>query len=404
LQLRDARPAPPDQILYGSPKMAVLTRFVATRPPYVMTQAHSLDWLARAHAHAEAQLTGLDVAGRDAFADKMARLLGRVACSTDRIATRGSVLPDFTTSDRYGGVPNLLYDDPRADLAAPAHPHGRGVATRLQLYARAVDAYFARHYAGDEAPDDLIHVTCTGYVSPSGAQKVVAALGWGERTRVTHAYHMGCYAALPAVRIAAGFNANGSQRVDIVHTELCSLHLDPSDHRLEQLVVQSLFADGLIRYSLIDDDAGPGLRPLAACEVVIADSADSMRWVPSEWGMQMTLARDVPEQIAEALRGVVTELYRRGGFGIDAIKHSVFAVHPGGPKIIDRVREVLELTPAQVATSCDVLRDHGNMSSASLPHIWMRLLADPRVPSGTLIPSLAFGPGLTVSGALLEKQ
>jgi predicted naringenin-chalcone synthase len=384
--------------------MAVLTRFVATRPPYVMAQAHSLDWLAQAHAHSEAQLTGLDAAGRAAFADKMARLLGRVACSTDRIATRASVLPDFTTCDR-DAVPSLLYDDPRAIEDGPVHPHGRGVALRMQLYARVVDAYFARQYAGNRAaPDDLIHVTCTGYVSPSGAQKVVSAHGWGERTRVTHAYHMGCYAALPAMRIAAGFLANGSQQVDIVHTELCSLHLDPSDHRLEQLVVQSLFGDGLIRYSLIDDDDEPGLRPLSACEVVVADSADAMQWIPSEWGMQMTLARDVPDRIAGALRWIVTELYRRGGFGIDAMKQSVFAVHPGGPRIIDRVRDVLELDPAQVRTSCEVLRDYGNMSSATLPHVWMRLLADPRVPSGTLIPSLAFGPGLTVSGALLEKR
>jgi predicted naringenin-chalcone synthase len=370
-----------------------------------MTQAHSLDWLARAHAHSEAQLRGLDAAERAEFADKMARLLGKVASQSDSIATRASVLPDFTTVDRDGGVPNLLYDDPGAAAAAPGYPHGRGLATRIQLYARAVDAYFARQYGGDRAaPDDLIHVTCTGYVSPSGAQKVVAAHGWGERTRVTHAYHMGCYAALPAMRIAAGFLANGSEQVDIVHTELCSLYLDPSDHRLEQLVAQTLFADGFIRYSVIDDDDGPGLRPLAACEVVVADSADSMRWIPSEWGMQMTLARDVPERIAAALRGFVIELYRRAGFGIDALRRSVFAVHPGGPKIIDRVRQVLELDAAQVRTSCEVLRDHGNMSSATVPHIWMRLLADRRVPSGTLIPSIAFGPGLTVSGALLEKQ
>ena len=60
---------------------------------------------------------------------------------------------------------------------------------------------------------------------------------------------MGCYAALSAVRIAAGFVPNASRRVDIVHTELCSLHLDPADRRLEQLIVQSLFADGMIRYS-----------------------------------------------------------------------------------------------------------------------------------------------------------
>jgi len=381
--------------------MALLTRFTATRPRHVVSQQQALDWLARAHAGAHAMLEGLDAAGRDRFARKIARLLDRVGCTPDRIATRASVLPDFAPADREEPV---LYDTARSD-PPPAHPRGRGATARLDVFTRAVDDYFAAEYSAErEAPDDLIHVTCTGYVSPSGAQKVVAARGWGARTRVTHAYHMGCYAALPAVRIAAGFTASGARRVDIVHTELCTLHLDPSDHRLEQLVVQSLFADGLIRYSLLADDAGPGLRLIAANEVIVPETAHAMRWVPSEWGMQMTLSREVPDRIAAALRGFVAELYRRGGHGLDAIKHTVFAVHPGGPKIIDRVRDVLELSEPQVATSRGVLRDCGNMSSATLPHVWMRLLDDPRVANGTLVVSLAFGPGLTVCGALLEKR
>jgi predicted naringenin-chalcone synthase len=66
------------------------------------------------------------------------------------------------------------------------------------------------------------------------------------------------------------------------------------------------------------------------------------------------------------------------------------------------VREVLELSPAQVRTSLDVLHDHGNMSSATLPHVWMVL--DQTLAPGTLVASLAFGPGLTVCGALFEKR
>jgi len=368
-----------------------------------MTQAHSLDWLARAHAQSEAAARKLSPAERDAFAEKMLRLLQRVGCTPEQIATRSSVIPDFVTCESDGSGLNMLYDDPCAP--APRFPHGRGVASRIELYQRVVDAYFARQYAPDaEPPDDLIHVTCTGYVSPSGPQRMVAANGWGGRTRVTHAYHMGCYAAMPAMRIAAGFICSGSEQVDIVHTELCSLHLDPSDHRLEQLVVQSLFGDGLIRYSMRVSDDGPGLCPLAACEVVVPDSADSMQCVPTEWGMQMTLARDVPEQISGSLRGFVTELYRRAGLGLDAMKRSVFAIHPGGPKLIEQIGQLLELAPGQYQTSLDVLRDHGNMSSATLPHMWMRMLDDRRIPAGTLIPSLAFGPGLTICGALLEKR
>src|SRR5262249_2307540 len=150
-----------------------------------------------------------------------ARILDRVACAPDKIAMRASVLPDFTTCERDGTPLHLLYDDPAGEVAR--HPHGRGVAMRMQLYSAAVNAYLASEYEREEPPDDLIHVTCTGYVSPSAAQNLVATRGWGARTRVTHAYHMGCYAALPALRIAAGFVASGSVRADVVHTELCSL-------------------------------------------------------------------------------------------------------------------------------------------------------------------------------------
>jgi predicted naringenin-chalcone synthase len=129
-----------------------------------------------------------------------------------------------------------------------------------------------------------------------------------------------------------------------------------------------------------------------------------MRWVVGNHGMHMTLARDVPERIAAVLRVFIAELFRRGGIALGSIGACTFAVHPGGPRIIDGVRDVLELDDAQVQASRDVLRDHGNMSSATLPHIWMRLAGDPLIPRGTLIPSLAFGPGLTICGAILEKR
>lgn len=371
-----------------------LAGFVATRPQFEIEQSRSLAWLAAAHAEAEATLGRLDDRERRKFETKISRVLERCACPPSKIARRGHSVPDV---ERVGFLTNELYDLPRA-------PHGRSTAFRMKMFADRVGEYFTTTYEIErEPPDDLIHVTCTGYVSPSGAQRLVAQRGWGSLTRVTHAYHMGCYAALPAIRMAAGFSAIGARRVDIVHTELCSLHLDPADHSVEQLVVQSLFADGFIRYSMLPD-AGPGLRLVTAYEVVIPDSADSMAWRISDHGLQMTLSRDVPDRIASSLRGFVVDLFKRGGLDLDDMKRCVFAVHPGGPKIIDRVRDVLELEDRQVMASRGVLRDYGNMSSATLPHIWMRILSDRDIPRGTLIPSLAFGPGLTVCGALLEKQ
>jgi predicted naringenin-chalcone synthase len=71
--------------------------------------------------------------------------------------------------------------------------------------------------------------------------------------------------------------------------------------------------------------------------------------------------------------------------------------------VIDVMQQALELTDAQVAASRGVLLRYGNMSSATLPHIWMKLVEDADVPLGAPIVSLAFGPGLTVAAALMVK-
>ena len=383
--------------------MLMLTDFSPQRPQHQIAQARALEWLTEIHAASEAQLNALTDSERHTFATRFSKLVERCACGPEKIGTRGHVTADLGASEALD-----LYDVHR-------YPRGKGSGARSQAFAEIVDAYFEREFSADTvAPRELIHVTCTGYVAPSGAQRMVANKGWGALTHVTHAYHMGCYAAFPAVRIAAGhFGTPASlrtapsaeRRVDIVHTELCTLHLDPSDHSAEQCVVQSLFADGFMRYSLRDTAAGHGLELLALSEQILPESADCMGWSVGDFGMHMTLTRDVPERIAQALRGFVSDLFAKSSLDLGAqLRHCVVAVHPGGPKIIDRVREILELEQAQVQASCDVLFEYGNMSSATLPHVWHRILSDESVQPGTTILSLAFGPGLSVCGGLFRKH
>ena len=288
-------------------------------------------------------------------------------------------------------------------------PSGAPCGERTRFYQEISHRVFDRYYGeAADPPDVLIHVTCTGYASPSGAQRIVAMRDWGRTTEVVHAYHMGCYASLPAMRIAAGCLARGKARVDLVHTELCTLHLDPSRHEPEQLVVQTLFADGVIRYSASPAGAeGParqGLELVATREEIVPGTEDAMTWIVSDFGMRMTLSRKVPDHIRAGLESFLDRLTGSAGLTTAQVRaEALFAIHPGGPRIIDEIAELLGLRPDQVQASNATLRECGNMSSATLPHVWQAMLDDAAVPSGTLIVSLAFGPGLTISGALLRK-
>lgn len=371
----------------------VLTSIRTVRPRYVASQEEILPWLAEVHTRAEASRQHVVEFDAAAFRTRMQRLIRHVCCGSDRIAFRG-----FSASDRDHAETeaHALYDE------------NAGTSARTDLYASEVEDVFARLYAtDDEPPSDLVHVTCTGYVSPSGAQRLVSRKGWGQRTCVTHAYHMGCYAAVPALRIASGLAHGRDVRVDVVHTELCSLHFDPSTHTPEQLVVQSLFADGMARYSLRQTAPREErvLRLLAVHEIVAEDSEGAMKWALGDHGMRMTLSREIPEFLSRAVPSFVAELAARAGVDLARERQRcAYAIHPGGPKIIDVVRDALDLDEDLVAASRSVLLHYGNMSSATLPHIWRELLDDDQVPEGTLVVSLAFGPGLTVVGALMRKE
>jgi predicted naringenin-chalcone synthase len=385
----------------------LLTDFRALAPRYLATQAETLAWLSAAHARAEfvrARQAGTPF-DEAKFHEQMTRRIARFGCGPENIASRGHELHDCT--HRHWSEMQVYRLDENAT--------GEGALTRTQVYGELAKDALHRIYADSDAPpDDILHVTCTGYASPSAAQRVVSDKGWGNHTRVFHAYHMGCYAAFPALRAAGAFvearagKTTRSPRSDVVHTEICSLHFNPLLHTPEQLVVQTLFSDGFIAYG-VEDGAywhgnSPALELLSLDERILPNSSDAMTWVCSDWGMKMTLARDVPEQIEGELRTFVGGLLDRAGLRDEQRHASLFAIHPGGPRILDRAQTVLELQPAQLQFSRKVLRDRGNMSSATLPHVWLEILRAGEVEDGRTIVSLAFGPGLTICGAVLRKR
>ncbi len=379
----------------------LLSDFQSQLPKHHSGQDAILEWIAAAHAQAEITLQQpASSEEREALVRKYRKLVMRFGCSTDRIRSRNSALDDFTHTD---------WDRMRI-FQLKEYPSGKPCGERSRFYGEVSGQAFEQFYEGEvDPPPVIIHVTCTGYVSPSGAQRLVAKRDWGRSTEVIHAYHMGCYASLPAIRMAAGFLERGKARVDIVHTELCTLHMDPRQHLPEQLVVQTLFADGLIRYSA--SRAGDGapaqqaLAVLATREEIVPNTEDAMSWMVSDFGMQMTLSRKVPDHIRNGLGAFLDRLADSAGLTqAQLCEKALFAIHPGGPRIIDEIAHHLGLHPEQVQASNAILRDYGNMSSATLPHVWKAILEDEAVQPGTLIVSLAFGPGLTISGAILRKS
>lgn len=358
--------------------MPFLKNFRHIRPKHTQKQEEILEWIALAHTVAQQESVGSE------FHTELKKRLLRVGSGPDKIQSRGLEMRD---SHHPIWEEMEIYNLKRS-------PRGSSLRERMAFFDQCVESVFDRFYPQDTPlPDHLIHVTCTGYVAPSGAQKLVSKRQTPEKkTDVSHAYHMGCYAAIPAVRMAQGFSHSQST-IDIVHTELCTLHMNPLLHDTEHLVVQSLFADGFICYS-VSNEASSGLEILSLQEQIIPETTKAMEWYCEDWNLRMHIDKSIPIILARFLPDFVKSLKKS--------QKPFFAIHPGGPKIIESVAKVLELEPWQIAHSKQVMQEYGNMSSATLPHIWEKLLKDPEVSTGSEVISLAFGPGLTAAGGLFR--
>ncbi len=374
-------------------KDVYLNQFEVIKPPYMVEQSSLTEWIARCHMAAEAAVGAGD--------SSILKLFQRYAVKETQIATRYFENEDVKKND---------FSEMQIFKINKEQPQGENILARTQFFSEKAFNVFSRFYEKSKyKPDHLIHVTCTGYISPSAPQRIVADSNWQKATAITHAYHMGCYAALPAIRLAQSVVAsesigNSSFTADIVHTEICGLHMNPLAHTPEQMVVQTLFADGHIKYSATAEKSlsSRNFKIVSTHERVLPDSAQDMSWVPSPWGMQMNLSREVPTKIKGHLKVFFQELLEKSDMTLPEALASQFAIHPGGPKIIDSVQETLELNDEQTKHSRTILRERGNMSSATLPHVWELMLKDEKIAIGSKVVSFAFGPGLTMFGCVLE--
>lgn len=253
--------------------------------------------------------------------------------------------------------------------------------------------------SGVEATDLglLVVVSCTGYVTPGLDIRLAAALSASADMQRLVVGHMGCYAAIPALRTAADYVAANGRPAALLCVELTSLHLQPATDVLEQAVAHSLFSDAAAAAVLVP--GGPGLAVRNVASRTDTAHADDMTWHVTDQGFRMGLASRVPLVLARHAADAVRALVEPAGR--DLTDHRAYAVHPGGPRILDVVGRALGLSATGLDASRSTLAEHGNCSSATVLMVIDRLRRDnPEVDD---IVAMSFGPGLTLYSALLAS-
>jgi predicted naringenin-chalcone synthase len=244
----------------------------------------------------------------------------------------------------------------------------------------------------------FVVATCTGYGTPGPDIRLARDLGMAVDVQRLLVGHMGCYAALPALGAAADFVVARGRPAVVLCLELTSLHVQPPSAEIDQVVSHALFSDAAA--AVVLEPAGAGLKVVDVTARTDAATADHMTWDITDLGFRMGLSPRVPDVLARHVRGMVADLLARNG--VTSSQVDGWAVHPGGPRILDVVQDRLDLPDDALGASRTVLAEHGNCSSATVLLVLEEIRRQNDPGSGRYVVALAFGPGLTLYAALLR--
>lgn len=271
-----------------------------------------------------------------------------------------------------------------------------GTGARMRFYKKHAFtlARCALDGLGLEAARDevthLIVTTCTGFYAPGLDLQVAEHYGLRPSVERTVIGFMGCQAAVNALKLARHIvRSEPSAKVVILNLELCTLHMQEA-RALEQVLSFLLFADGCAASIVSAEPSGIELQGFHAA--VMPGSREQITWHIGGLGFDMVLSRQVPATISAGIGGCLPAILQ----GRKAADVAHWAVHPGGRAILDAVRAGADLPEQALESSRRVLRQYGNMSSATIMFVLKDML-ERKGGAGNGC-AISFGPGLTAEG------
>jgi len=245
-------------------------------------------------------------------------------------------------------------------------------------------------------------VSVTGISSPSIDALLINKMGLCRNIRRVPIFGLGCVAGAAAISRAADYvRAYPDQAAVVLSVELCSLTIQRGDVSMANLISSSLFGDGAAAVIVAGGECGlSGPSILATRSVFYPDTEEMMGWDVTEKGFRIVLSREIPNLVRKNLAHDLDDFLAERGLTRADI--GSWALHTGGPKILEATAEALGLNHGELDVSWQCLRRTGNLSSASVLVVLEEVMKNRRPARGTLGLLAAMGPGFCSEFVLLE--
>lgn len=298
----------------------------------------------------------------------------------DHIQTRYFVRPtQWYERDRGFGEANAVFAESALELSVRA---ARKAAVGRLSDVRAI-----------------VVVSSTGVMTPSLDAALILGLGLDTSTKRLPIFGLGCAGGVAGLARAAELSRGmGGALVLMIAVEICSVTFRQSDTRKSNIVASSIFGDGAAAVLVGSEGDGPVI--VDSHSTLFPDTHDIMGWDVTDNGLSVRFSRDIPAFVREHVPSVLKKAFTSWGIPRKELREVI--AHPGGSKVLEAYADATGLAADTFNGSREILRNYGNMSSASVLFVlqqWMN--ANVQRPRCSVMAAL--GPGFSSELLLLRN-
>lgn len=252
----------------------------------------------------------------------------------------------------------------------------------------------------------IVYVTSSEIRLPGGDLYLASQLGLRNDVGRVMLYFLGCYGGVTGLRVAKDIAENNpGSRVLLTTSETTILGFrPPNKERPYDLVGAALFGDGaaavIIGANPVKGQEYPFMELNYAVQQFLPGTHTVIDGKLTEEGINFKLGRDLPQKIEDNIEGFCKKLM--GKANLKDFNELFWAVHPGGPAILNRLESTLKLTNEKLECSRRALMDYGNASSNTIFYVMDYMRGELKRGREEWGLALAFGPGITFEGVLVR--
>lgn len=244
----------------------------------------------------------------------------------------------------------------------------------------------------------VVYVTSTGITTPTLDAQLIQRLGLSVNSIRMPIWGLGCAGGISGLaRAAEAARARSCTYILLIAVELCSITFQRNDLSKSNLVGTSIFADGAAAAVVGFDGVGPEI--VDSYSTLFPNTEDVMGWDVVDTGLKVRFSRDIPTIIRHHLPELLSEACL--GWRVERSELHHFIVHPGGAKVLAAYSDSLGLNHGELLQAESVLKQYGNMSSASVFFVLEQFLAATPASNNYGV-MLGLGPGFSAEQVLFR--